>query len=49
MEQKLDMVKVQVTLDEKEDETVRLKKAKDNLSSKEKAIKKIIQEYDSQS
>jgi len=42
------MTKVQVTLDEEEDETVRLKKAIDNLSSKEKAIKKIIQEHQNQ-
>lgn len=45
MEQKIHMVKVQVTLSEEEDETVRLVKAKENLSSKEKAIKKIIREH----
>ena len=45
MEQKLSMVKVQVTLEEQENQTVELVKALDQISSKEKAIKKIIQEY----
>lgn len=45
MEKLSSMVSVQIDLSEKEDETVRLTKAKENYSSKEKAIKHIIREH----